>query len=226
SKPEAITKTVNGKLLEPVEALFIDTREDHIGVLTEMLGKRQAELTDMRNDGKGGVHLQFRIPTRGLIGFRSAFLTASRGEGVMNTEFLGYEPWLGEIFSTRNGTLVAATEGVAVTYGLNNAQERGITFIEPGTAVYEGMIVGLHARGTDLSVNVCKEKKQTNVRSSTSDIAVKLTPALKMSLEESLDFINADELVEVTPKSIRLRKKLLTQHQRLRAISAARHGSD
>ena len=217
SKPEAITKVVDGKLLEPVEALTIDTREEYIGALSEILSKRQAQLTNMRNDGKGNVRMEFRIPTRGLIGFTNAFLTATRGESIMNTLFLGYEPWRGDIASDRNGALVSAAVGVAVTYGLNHAQGRGITFIEPGTHVYEGMIVGLNSRVQDMAVNVCKEKKQTNVRSSTSDIAVKLTPAVKLSLEQALDFIKEDELVEVTPKSIRLRKKLLTQAGRLKA---------
>jgi GTP-binding protein len=222
SKPEAITKVVDDALLEPVESLEIETVSEYVGILTEILSKRQARLTDMRNDGQGNVHLAFQISTRGLIGFRGTFLTATRGEGVMNTLLLGYEPWVGEIVSIRSGALVAAAEGVAVTYGLNNAQGRGVTFIEPGSMVYEGMIVGLNSRGNDLPVNVCKEKKQTNIRSSTSDIAVRLAPAVKMSLEQALDFINDDELVEVTPKNIRLRKKLLTQHQRLRASYAAR----
>ena len=217
SKPEAITKVVDGKLLEPVEALTIDTTEEYIGVLTEILSNRQAQLTNMHNDGKGNVRLEFRIPTRGLIGFTSAFLTSTRGEAIMNTLFLGYEPWYGDIGSDRNGALVAATAGIAVTYGLNHAQGRGITFIEPGAHIYEGMIVGLNSRVQDLAVNICKEKKQTNVRSSTSDIAVKLTPAVKLSLEQALDFIKDDELVEVTPKSLRLRKKLLTQSGRLKA---------
>jgi GTP-binding protein len=217
SKPEAITKVVEGKLLEPVEALTIDTREEYIGVLSEILSNRQAQLTNMNNDGKGNVRMEFRIPTRGLIGFTSAFLTATRGDSIMNTLFLGYEPWYGDIESERNGALVSAADGVAVTYGLNHAQGRGITFIEPGTHVYEGMIVGLNSRAQDVAVNVCKEKKQTNVRSSTADIAIKLTPAVKLSLEQALDFIKEDELVEITPKSIRVRKKLLTQSERLKA---------
>ena len=217
SKPEAVTKVVDGKLLEPVESLTIDVRESYIGVLTESLSKRHSSLTYMRNDGKGNVRMEFRIPTRGLIGFSTSFLTLTRGEGVMNTLFLDYEPWTGDMPSSRSGVLVAAEGGVALTYGLNNAQSRGTTFIEPGTQVYEGMIVGQHPRSNDLAVNVCKEKKQTNVRSSTSDFAIKLTPAVKLSLEQSLDFINSDELVEVTPQSIRLRKRLLTQHERLRA---------
>jgi GTP-binding protein len=225
SRPEAIMGEVDGQVMEPVETLTLDTREDYIGVITELLGKRLARMTDMHNDGKGNVRMEFQVPTRGLIGFRSAFLTATRGEGVMNTLFLGYEPWLGEISSARSGALVAAEDGTSLTYGLNNAQERGITFIDPGTPVYEGMIVGLHSRGTDLAVNVCKEKKQTNIRASTADIAVRLTPPLRMSLEESMDFINADELVEVTPKNIRLRKRLLTMNERFRAKKSAERGS-
>ena len=224
SRPEAITREENGKVLEPVEQLILDTREDYIGVITEMLARRLGKLTNMHNDGRGNLRMEYRIPTRGLIGFRSAYLTATRGEGIMNTIFLGYEPWVGEISSTRSGALVAAETGEAVTYGLSNAQERGITFIDPGTPVYEGMIVGINSRPTDLAVNVCKEKKQTNIRSSTADIAVRLTPPLKMSLEESMDFINSDELVEVTPKNIRLRKRLLTQNERFRAKKAGERG--
>lgn len=224
SRPEAITHEENGKTLEPIEQLILDTREDYIGVITEMLAKRLGKMTNMHNDGNGNLRMEYQIPTRGLIGFRSAFLTATRGEGVMNTIFLGFEPWAGAISSTRSGALVAAEAGEAVTYGLNNAQERGITFIDPGTPVYEGMIVGLNSRPTDLAVNVCKEKKMTNIRSSTSDIAVRLTPPLKMSLEESMDFINSDELVEVTPKNIRLRKRLLTQNERFRSKKAGERG--
>jgi len=222
SKPEAITRVIDGKIVDPVEVLTIDTRDKYVGVLTEMLSKRQAQMIDMRNDGQDNVRLVFQIPTKGLLGFRSSFLTSTRGESTMNTMFLGYEPWRGEIVSTRNGVLVASEQGFAVTYGLNNAQGRGLTFIEPGTHVYEGKIVGLNSRLQDIPVNVCKEKKKTNVRSSTADIAVKLTPPLKMSLEQAIDFVNRDELVEVTPKNIRLRKKLLTYSQRLRSISAAR----
>jgi len=219
SKPEAITKVVNGTLMEPVENLVIDTRAEFIGILSEMLSKRQAELTDMRNDGQDNVHMEYHVPTKGLIGFRSAFLTATRGGGVMNTAFIGYEPWRGDIASTRiSGVLVASEAGEAVAYGLNNAQARGLTFIEPGIQVYEGMIVGTQARVQDISINVCKEKKQSNVRTPL-DVAVKrLVPPVKLSLEQSIDFINRDELVEVTPESIRLRKKLLNQTQRLREL--------
>ena len=222
SRPEAITKVVDGDLVEPVEALTLDTKEEYVGVLTEMLSKRQAQLTDMRNDGHDNIRLEFHIPTKGLIGFRSAFLTATRGEGIMNTIFLGYEAWRKAIVSTRDGALVASEQGIAVFYGLNNAQGRGLTFIEPGTLVYEGMIVGMNSRPQDIAINVCKEKKKTNVRSSTSDIGIKLTPPVQLSLEQAIDFINRDELVEVTPENIRLRKKVLTQAQRLRDISSAR----
>ncbi|MBI2850369.1 MAG: translational GTPase TypA [Chloroflexi bacterium] len=222
SKPEAITKLVDGKLYEPVETLTIDTKDKYIGVLTEMLSKRQARMVDMRKDEKDNVRMVFHIPTKGLLGFRSAFLTATRGEGVMNTLFLGYEPWQGGLASSRSGVLVASEGGFAVAYGLNNAQERGQTFIDPGTQVYEGMIVGISPRSQDIPVNVCREKKKTNIRASVSDFAIKLTPPIKMSLEQSLDFINKDELVEVTPQNIRLRKKMLTFHERLRAIGAAR----
>jgi len=226
SKPEAITKTINGNEMEPMEALTVDTVEECIGDLTEMLAKRKGRMTNMHHDGQGNVRMEYHIPTRGLIGFRSAFLTTTRGRGVMNTLFLDYEPWQGDIGTTRSGVLIAAQAGTAVTYGLNNAQERGLTFIDPMTDVYEGMIVGLHARGTDLVVNVCKEKKMTNIRSSTSDISLKLTTPIKMSLEESLDFVEDDELVEVTPKNIRLRKKLLSAHDRKRADRGGHEEAD
>ena len=216
SRPEAITKMVDGNLMEPVEALTIDTKGEYVGLLTEMLSQRQACLTDMHNDGDDHVRMEFHIPTKGLIGFRSAFLIATRGDSIMNTLFLGYQPWRGEIAATRSGVLVASEPGIAVAYGLGNAQELGETFVYPMTPVYEGMIVGIHSRLQDTTVNVCKEKKKTNIRSSTSDIAVRLSPAVIFSLEQAINFINSDELVEVTPGSIRLRKKLQTQAQRAR----------
>ncbi len=226
SRPEAITKVVDGKLMEPVEVLTIDTGEKNVGVLTEILGKRQARLTDMRNDGQGNMRLEFRVPTKGLLGFRSAFLTACRGEGVMNTVFLGYEPWHGDISSSRNGVLVASEQGTAVTFGIRVAEGRGLTMIEPGMQVYEGMIIGLNSRPQDIPVNVCKERKKTNMRSSTQEIIVRLTTPLKLSLEQAIDFIDKDELVEVTPENIRLRKKLLTYAQRLRDIGSARRNTE
>jgi len=222
SRPEAVTRIVDGKLMEPVENLTIDVAEEYYGILSEMLSKRQAELRDMRPDGEGNTRLEYRIPTKGLIGFRGAFLTATRGTGILNSAFDGYEPWRRDLVSSRSGALVASDLGTTTTFGIENAQGRGSTFVEAGTPVYEGMIVGTNPRTTDIAVNVCKEKKKTNMRSSTADIAVKLQPPVKMSLEQSIDFVAQDELVEITPDNIRLRKKLLTQTQRLRAISQSR----
>lgn len=217
SRPEVIThEDEHGHVLEPLEHLVIDTKDTFIGPLTENLATRKAQLTNMTNDGLGNVRLEYKLPTRGLIGFRNAFLTLTKGNGAMSSLLLGFEPWLGKIGSARMGALIASEAGVAVTYGLSNAQQRGDTFIEPGTAVYEGMIIGLNSRPADLPVNVCKEKQKTNIRSSTADIAIRLTPPVLMSLEQSLDFINNDELVEVTPQNIRLRKRYLTQHERSR----------
>jgi GTP-binding protein len=221
SKPEAIIKEINGQMMEPVESLMLDIREEFIGLVTELLSNRQAQMTNMYNDGKGNVRMEYRIPTKGLIGFRSAFLTATRGEGVMNSNFIDYQPWAGEIESSRAGSvLVAGETGEAVTYGLNVAQERGLTFVEPGTQVYEGMIIGQTNRPRDVTINVCKAKKLTNIRSSTSDVAIKLTPPIKMSLEQAIDYVNKDELVEITPENIRLRKKILKETMRLRAYAA------
>ena len=216
SKPEAIVKVVNGRKHEPYELLVLDVGEESIGVLTENLASRLAQMTDMRSDGHGRVRMEFKLPTRGLIGFRSFFLRATGGNGVMNSLFTGYEPLHGEVKSTRTGALIAAETGVAVAYGLNNAQQRGMTFIEPGTLVYEGMVIGTYARDSDLVVNICKEKKQTNVRASTDDVAIRLTPPIRMSLEESLDFIVEDETVEVTPKNLRLRKRVISNDARYR----------
>jgi GTP-binding protein len=218
SRPEVITREdEGGHILEPVEHLVIDTKDPYIGVLTETLATRKAQLSNMVSDGLGNVRLEYTIPTRGLIGFRNAFLTLTKGNGAMSSMLIEFRPWMGKIGTARMGALIASELGTAVTYGLNNAQQRGDTFIEPGTAVYEGMIVGLNSRPMDMQINICKEKQKTNVRSSTSDIAVRLTPPILMSLEQSLDFINNDELVEVTPQNIRLRKRYLTQHERSRA---------
>ncbi|MBE3561089.1 MAG: translational GTPase TypA [Ktedonobacteraceae bacterium] len=214
SRPEVITREdEKGRLLEPFEHLVIDTKEEYIGVLTENLAARKAQLSNMTSDGSSNVRLEYTIPTRGLIGFRNAFLTLTKGNGAMSSMLSGFRPWLGKMGTNRMGALIASEQGVAVTYGLNNAQQRGVTFIEPGTPVYEGMIIGLNARSDDLPINVCKEKQKTNIRSSTADIAIRLSPPVLMSLEQSLDFINNDELVEVTPKTIRLRKRYLSQQE-------------
>jgi GTP-binding protein len=179
-------------------------------------------MVNMHNDGSGNVRLEFAIPTRGLIGFRSNFLTATRGNGTLSSILLGYEPWYGTIEGDRNGVLVASEAGTAVAFGISKAQERGSMFIEPGIPVYEGLIVGLNARDADIAVNVCREKQQTNMRNSTAEIAVKLVTPMRLSLEQALDFIGADELVEVTPKAIRLRKRVLENNER---VKMARRGS-
>ncbi|HEV8638185.1 MAG TPA: translational GTPase TypA [Chloroflexota bacterium] len=217
SRPEAVTKVVEGKLFEPIEHLTVDTSEEYIGPVTEALAARQGQMANMQNDGRGNVRLEYTIPTRGLIGFRNEFLTITRGNGLMGSLLLDREPWRGPMGTIRNGALVASESGTAVTYGLLNAQERGTTFVEPGTVVYQGMIVGLYTRQGDLAVNVCKQKAFTNVRASTAEIDERLTPATILSLEQSLDFIADDELLEVTPKSLRLRKKLLDPNERARA---------
>ena len=216
SKPEPATKVVDGTVYEPYEHLTVDTREEYIGPLTEDLSGRLAELINMNNDGAGNVRLEYKIPTRGLIGFRSAFLRDTRGTGVTNSLFTGFQPMTGEVKSTVTGVLVASETGVAITYGLLNAQGRGETFVEPGTPVYEGMIIGFHPKDQDILINVCKEKKLTNMRSSTADIVKRLSPPVKLSIEESLDFIADDELVEVTPQNYRLRKKLTSDTARNR----------
>ena len=217
SRPEAIVKKVNGQLMEPVERLTVDVREQHLGGVTESLGKRRGEMIEINYDSKGGVRLEYLIPTRGLIGFRNNFLTLTAGTGLMGSIGIGYRPWAGEFREQRNGALTASSPGTTLAFGLAGAQERGTTFIEPGEAVYEGMIVGIQKRPGDIRVNVCREKKQSNIRSSTSDISVRLTPASKLSLEQSLDFLAEDELLEVTPQHLRLRKRHLTEVDQSRA---------
>jgi GTP-binding protein len=214
SRPEVITKTIDGVMHEPIEELVIDTSEEYVGTVSDLVGGRKARLTNMVHDGRGGVRLEYAIPTRGLIGLRNAFLTATRGNGVMASRLIGYEPWQGPIQSTRSGALVATETGTALSHGLANAQERGVTFIEPQTQVYEGMIVGQHPRQGDLPVNVCRAKKLTNMRASTKDIAIGLTPPVVLSLEQALDFLADDELLEITPLNWRLRKRYLSADER------------
>ena len=214
SRPEVITREIDGKLHEPIEQLVIDTTEEFVGTVSDLVGGRRARLTDMVHDGRGGVRMEYAIPTRGLIGLRNAFLTATRGNGVLASRLIGYEPWQGAIQSSRSGPLVASEGGVALGHGLANAQERGVTFIEPQTPVYEGMIVGQHPRQGDLAVNVCRAKKLTNMRASTKDIAIGLTPPVVLSLEQALDFLADDELLEVTPSGWRLRKRFLSADER------------
>ncbi len=217
SRPEAILRTVDGVRMEPFERLTVRVREEYLGAVSELLGRRRSELEDIRYDGQGGVTLEHVIPTRSLIGLRNTFLTVTGGTGIMASIALGYRPFAGAFKDLRNGALLASAPGVVLAYGLAAAQERGSTFVEPGEDVYEGMIVGVQRRPGDIPVNVCREKKQTNIRSSTADIAVRLTPAVRMSLERSLDFLADDELLEVTPKHLRLRKRYLTEVDRARA---------
>jgi GTP-binding protein len=217
TRPEVILRQGEGGIEEPFEKLYIEAPETATGFLIEALSGRKAQMTGMHADLDGDVRIEFEMPARGLIGFRDAFISGTGGQGVMNTEYLGYRPWAGDISRTRNGALIAAESGTSLSYGLANAQERGILFIEPGAEVYGGMVVGLHAKDNDLSVNVCKAKKLTNIRSSTSDIAVKLIPPQPPSLERSLSMIANDELVEVTPKAIRIRKQFLDPVMRERA---------
>jgi GTP-binding protein len=216
SKPEVITREIDGKTHEPMEHLVIDCPEDYVGIVTQIVSMRKGRMANMVNHGTGRVRLEFRIPSRGLIGFRNSFLTDTRGTGLLNHIFDGYEPWQGEIEHRTSGALVADRAGKITGYAIENAQERGEMFIEPGEQVYEGMIVGENAREDDINVNITKEKKLTNIRSSTSDIAIQLMPVRRLSLEQALEWIRDDEMLEVTPVSLRLRKRLLSQTDRAR----------
>ncbi|PMP61308.1 MAG: translational GTPase TypA [Sulfurihydrogenibium sp.] len=214
SKPEVIVKEENGKKLEPVERVLIDIPEQYVGTVTQKLGSRKGRMVNMVNHGFGRVRLEFIIPSRGLMGYRSEFKTDTRGEGILNTIFEGWEEWQGEIKTRINGALIADREGVATPYAIFGLQDRGIFFIEPGTEVYEGMVVGEHNRENDLDVNVTREKKLTNVRAAGSDENIKIVPAKKMDFERAMEWINETELIEVTPDAIRIRKKVLQASKR------------
>jgi GTP-binding protein len=214
SKPEVVTRQEGGVLKEPIELAVIDCPETFVGVVTEAMGRRRGVMTKMINHGTGRVRMEFEVPSRGLIGFRSEFLTDTKGTGLLNTMFLRWDAWVGPIASRLNGVLVADRAGEATAYALYNLQERGEMFIKPGTPVYEGMIVGENSRENDLDVNVVREKKLTNMRASTAEEGIRLVPARELSLEQALEFIAEDELVEVTPKSIRLRKRVLAANMR------------
>ena len=217
SRPKVIIKEINGVKCEPVETLVVNIPDDSVGTVIEKLGRRKGEMVNMEPAEAGHTKIEFNIPARGLIGYRTEFLTDTKGEGTMATMFKGYEPFKGDVVARVRGTIVAFEAGKSITYGLYNAQEKGDLFIGPGVDVYEGMIVGLNSRGEDLAVNVCKEKHLTNTRASGSDEALRLVPPIQMSLEKAIEFIQDDELVEVTPKSIRLRKKILNNKERERA---------
>ena len=219
SKPSVIFKEENGKKVEPIEHLTIDVPEEFMGAVMEKMGPRKGEMVNMTSAVNGYTRLEFSIPARGLIGFRNEFMTDTKGNGIMNHVFEGYAPYKGEIESRSRGSIVSFEQGDAIAYGLFNAQERGRLFITPGTPVYQGMVVGECSRADDLDINVCKGKKLTNTRASGSDDAVKLVPITPMTLEQSIEFIGNDELVEVTPESIRIRKRYLDAAERKRMIS-------
>ena len=217
SRPKVILKEIDGVKCEPIENLVVNVPDDCVGNVIEKLGRRKAEMVNMEPAEEGHTKIEFKRPARGLIGYRTEYLTDTKGEGIMNHIFDSYEPYKGEIQSRVRGTIVAFEAGTSITYGLYNAQDKGELFIGPGVEVYEGMIVGLNSRGEDLAINVCKEKHLTNTRASGSDEALRLVPPIQMSLEKAIEFIQDDELVEVTPKSIRLRKKILDTKERERA---------
>ena len=224
SRPKVIMKEIDGVKCEPIERLVVNVPDESIGTVIEKLGRRKAEMVNMEPAEIGHTKIEFKIPARGLIGYRTEFLTDTKGSGTMNNVFDSYEPFKGDVQSRTRGVLVAFEPGVSVTYGLYNAQERGDLFIGAGVEVYEGMIVGLNARNEDISINVCKEKHLTNTRASGSDDALRLVPPIQMSLEKAIEFIEEDELVEITPKNIRLRKKILDTKTRERLAARAKKG--
>ena len=217
SKPEVIMRTVNGVKEEPIELAIIDVADEFVGVVIEKIGIRKGEMINMIQGTDGYTRLEFKVPARGLIGFRNEFLTETRGTGILNHSFYDYGEYKGELTTRRRGVLISMDAGTSVGYSLNNLQPRGILFIAPGVDVYEGMIVGEHSRENDLVVNVCKGKKLTNTRAAGSDDALKLAPPKEFTLELALEYIDDDELVEITPNNIRLRKKNLTENERKKA---------
>jgi len=215
-RPEVVTREIDGKLHEPVETLTVDIPEEYLGAVTQLMAPRKGRMEHMVNHGTGRIRLDYMVPSRGLIGFHTGFLTETRGTGILHHVFAGYEPWHGELRARQTGSLVADRTGPTTAYALTSLQERGTMFVGPGTDVYEGMIVGENARAEDVDVNPTREKKLTNMRSSTSDIVEKLTPATVLSLEQALEFIRPDECLEVTPRSVRPRKVELVGHLRAR----------
>lgn len=217
SRPQVITKTENGQLLEPIELLIVEVPEEYVGAVMQKIGARRGELENMGTRDGGATHLEFRIPARGLIGYRSEFMTDTNGNGIMNNLFAGYEPYKGEIQTRERGSIIVHEAGETTAYGLFNTQDRGRLFVGPGVPVYEGMIVGECAKNEDIVCNVCKQKHLTNTRAAGSDDALRLVPHTVLSLEQSMEFIKDDELVEVTPHAIRLRKRILSKEQRMKA---------
>ena len=215
-KPQVVTKTINGKVYEPMEHMIIDVPEEYLGAVTQLMAARKGRMENMANHGTGWVRMEFAVPARGLIGFRTQFLTETRGAGISSSYSIEHEPWAGDIEYRTNGSLIADRAGVVTPYAMINLQERGTFFVEPTSEVYEGMIVGMNSRADDMEVNITKEKKLTNMRSSTADNFENLTPPKKLTLEESLEFAREDECVEVTPEAIRIRKVILDSNERVR----------
>jgi GTP-binding protein len=223
-KPQVVTKNVDGKVYEPVERMTIDVPEEHMGAVTQLMGVRKGRMDNMSNHGSGWVRMEFVVPSRGLIGFRTEFLTGTRGTGIAHSIHEGHEPWFGTLTTRNNGSLVADRSGAVTAFAMTNLQERGVLFTDPGTEVYEGMIVGENSRSDDMDVNITKEKKLTNMRSSSADSFEAIVPPRKLSLEQSLEFCRDDECVEVTPEAVRIRKVNLDARERARAASRAKHG--
>ena len=225
-KPKVVTQTVNGKIHEPIERMAIDVPEDYLGTVTQLMALRKGRMEQMINHGTGWVRLEYLVPARGLIGFRTEFMTETRGSGIMHSVFERYEPWQGDIKTRASGSLVADRSGKTASFAIMRMQERGGLFVGPGEDVYEGMIVGSNARADDLDVNAVREKKQTNIRSANADDMVNIVPAMRLSLDQALEFIRPDECVEVTPDSVRLRKVLLTANDRVKASRSAAKATD
>ncbi|MEU0224123.1 translational GTPase TypA [Streptomyces sp. NPDC006284] len=223
-KPQVVTREIDGKVHEPVERMTIDVPEEHMGAVTQLMGVRKGRMDNMSNHGSGWVRMEFVVPSRGLIGFRTEFLTQTRGTGIAHSIHEGHEPWFGTLTTRNNGSLVADRSGAVTAFAMTNLQERGVLFTEPGTEVYEGMIVGENSRSDDMDVNITKEKKLTNMRSSSADSFEAIVPPRKLSLEQSLEFCRDDECVEVTPEAVRIRKVNLDARERARAASRAKHG--
>ncbi|WP_055479515.1 translational GTPase TypA [Sphaerimonospora mesophila] len=221
-KPRVVTKTIDGKVHEPVERLTVDCPEDYLGAVTQLLAQRKGRMEHMTNHGTGWIRMEFLVPARGLIGFRTEFLTETRGTGLVHHVFEGYEPWFGELRTRNNGSLVADRSGQVTAFAMLNLQERGTLFVSPGTEVYEGMIIGENSRSDDMDVNITKEKKLTNMRSSTAEETEKLVPPRVLSLEQALEFIRDDECVEITPETVRIRKAVLDSASRGRAAARAK----
>jgi GTP-binding protein len=223
-KPQVVTQIIDGKVHEPVERMTIDVPEEHMGAVTQLMGVRKGRMDNMSNHGSGWVRLEFVVPSRGLIGFRTEFLTGTRGTGIAHSIHEGHEPWFGTLTTRNNGSLVADRAGAVTAFAMTNLQERGVLFTDPGTEVYEGMIVGENSRADDMDVNITKEKKLTNMRSAAADSFEAIVPPRKLSLEQSLEFCRDDECVEVTPEAVRIRKVVLDQKERGRTASRAKHG--